>query len=207
MPCGVHDEQRRTGRTHARGHDHRDGAGGAGTRSSGTVRVARPRDAERTRQTQTILGRSSRDTGTGATTQLAARRHTLRTAPLADRVQTRAGPRHGARDVVVSGRLNLISGRKRDQDVRHCDIDGVVRSIIRRTTGEQRRWTVRDKPRKRRQTTGARTALIPVYVTRTPVAGSTPFLARSLRLVRSRAHKKCIVCRVDHDWGVSAQPR
>ena len=33
------------------------------------------------------------------------------------------------------------------------------------------------------------------------------FVTRSLRLVRSRADEKCIVCRVDHDWGVTAQPR
>ena len=59
----------------------------------------------------------------------------------------------------------------------------------------------------RPQTPEARTALLTalglqVYVTKTPVAGSTPFVTRSLRLVRSRADEKCIVCRVDHDWGV-----
>ena len=39
-----------------------------------------------------------------------------------------------------------------------------------------------------------------VYVTRIPAAGSTSFLTRSLRLVRYRPNKKCIVFRVDHDW-------
>ena len=42
--------------------------------------------------------------------------------------------------------------------------------------------------------------VVQVYVVKTPVAGSTSFVTRSLTLVRSHLDKKCIVFRVDHDW-------